>query len=173
MNFVKDLQHSCISIGCLEAGQPIAAVVYDPYRQELFSAIRGKGAFLNEKPIAVTGDDLADTLVLFGTAPYDDASTAWTFQTAHALYEKSLDVRRSGSAALDLCYVACGRAGLFFEAQLSLWDYAAGALIVTEAGGRVTRLDGAPLAFARGKSSLMAGTAKTLSQSKLTGKAGI
>lgn len=167
MNFVKNFHHSCISIGCLMDGQPAAAVVYDPYKKELFHAGRGMGAYLNGEPIHVTEDDLADTLVLFGTSPYNPAATEQTFRMAHRMYNKSLDVRRMGSAALDLCYTACGRAGLYFEMQLSLWDYAAGALILTEAGGVAMKLDGSPLGYAVKKSSILVGSPKTVSQSGL------
>ena len=167
MNFVKHYHHSCISLGCLVDGKPVAGVVYDPYKQELFSAAAGMGAFLNDTPICVTQDDLSDTLVLFGTSPYNTETTDQTFDTVKSIYTRCLDVRRTGSAALDLCYVACGRAGLYFEARLSLWDYAAGALILTEAGGTVTKLDGTPLDFQLGKSSVLAGTDKTIPQSGL------
>ena len=167
MNFVKNFHHSCISIGCLMDGQPVAAVVYDPYKKELFHAGRGMGAFLNEESIHVTEDDLADTLVLFGTSPYHPAATEQTFRMAHRMYSRSLDVRRMGAAALDLCYIACGRAGLFFEMQLSLWDYAAGVLILMEAGGVAMKLDGSPLEYAVKKSSVLVGSPKTIAQSGL------
>ena len=167
MNFVKNLHHSCISIGCFVGGLPVAAVVYDPYMQELFHAVRGGGAFLNDSPISVTDAALADTLVLFGTSPYNTETVDRTFDIIKKIYHKCLDLRRTGSAALDLCYVACGRAGLYFESRLSLWDYAAGALILTEAGGLVMKMDGSPLTFSLEKSSVLAGSHQTIVQSEL------
>lgn len=167
MNFVKNFHHSCISIGCLSEGLPVAAVVYDPYKQELFHAARGMGAFLNEAPISVTDAALADTLVLFGTSPYNTETIDETFENIKKIYHKCLDLRRTGSAALDLCYVACGRAGLYFESRLSLWDYAAGALILMEAGGRVMKMDGSALTFSLEKSSILVGSHQTIAQSGL------
>lgn len=167
MNFVKNYHHSCISIGCFIGGTPAAAVVYDPYKKELFYAAKGMGAFLNGSPIFVTDDPLADTLILFGTSPYNTETADQTFANLQALYHKCLDLRRTGSAALDLCYVACGRAGLYFEARLSLWDYAAGTLILTEAGGIAMKLDGSPLDFSLKKSSILVGSQRCIVQSGL------
>lgn len=166
-NFVKNFHHSCISIGCLTEGYPSAAVVYNPYLNELFYAIRGQGAFLNDTPISVSTEDLTNSLVLFGTSPYNATSSTQTFLTISQIFNKCMDIRRMGSAALDLCYVACGRAGLFFEAQLSLWDYIAGGLILTEAGGTVVKLDGSPLNYSLEKSSILAGSCRTIAQSEL------
>lgn len=167
MNFVKNFHHSCISIGCFLGGRPAAAVVYDPYKRELFHAARGMGAFLNDAPIRVTDAPLADTLVLFGTSPYDMEAAQQTFDNVRRIYTECLDLRRTGSAALDLCYVACARAGLYFESRLSLWDYAAGVLILTEAGGVAMKLDGSPLTFSLEKSSVLVGTRQTIAQSGL------
>jgi len=159
-NFVHHFRHSCTSIACLAEGQPAVGVVFDPYADELFSAERGSGAFLNGRRLAVDPAPLKESLVLFGTSPYDGSAAGRTFDRLRALYGDCQDLRRSGSAALDLCYVAAGRAGAFFEERLSLWDYAAGALLVTEAGGVCTQLSGAPLAFdGAGKSSCAAGSA--------------
>lgn len=157
MNFLKGLHHSCISIAYCERGELLAGAVYNPYADELFTAEKGKGAFLNGKPIHVAETTLADSLVHFGTSPYYDSVTDDTFAVARKVYAASLDVRRKGSAALDLCDVAAGRVGLYFEMSLSLWDYAAGALLVREAGGVVTRMDGSALPFDGGKPSILAG----------------
>lgn len=164
MNFVKDFHHSCISIACLAQGQPVAAVVFDPYADEMFSAALGKGAWLNSRPIRVSNAPLAENLVLFGTSPYCPEASEQTFEAVKQIYPKCLDVRRFGSAALDICYVACGRAGLFFEAQLSLWDFAAGALILTEAGGTLCDLCGNAVSFSVGKSSVVAGPARIIGE---------
>ncbi len=156
MNFVNHLNHSAISVGYTHRGQLQAGVVYNPYVDEMFSAVKGEGAFLNGKPIHVDPAPLSETVICFGSAPYNPELTARTFALAQASYRTGLDVRRQGSAALDLCTVAAGRAGAYFELSLSLWDYAAGSLIVSEAGGTVTKIDGSPVAWDGGKSSVLA-----------------
>ena len=156
MNFVHHLNHSAISVGYTHRGQLQAGVVYNPYVDEMFSAVKGEGAFLNGKPIHVDPAPLSETVICFGSAPYNPELTARTFALAQASYCAGLDVRRQGSAALDLCSVAAGRAGAYFELSLSLWDYTAGSLIVSEAGGTVTKIDGSPVAWDGGKSSVLA-----------------
>ena len=112
--------------------------VYNPFTGEMFSAEKGKGAFLNGKPIRVSDRQLDKALVGFGTAPYNRELHEKTFRAAAVLLEEAVDVRRSGSAAMDLAYVACGRLDAYFELILSPWDLAAGALLVREAGGIFT-----------------------------------
>lgn len=146
-NFINDYHHSCVSVALIVDGAAELGVVYNPYTDEMFTAKRGEGAFCNGRRLAVSGQPLERGLVLFGTSPYHEDLSEATFRTAYALFRKSLDVRRSGSAALDLCAVAAGRVELFFELVLAPWDYAAGALIVQEAGGKVTEVEGAPLAY--------------------------
>lgn len=157
MNFVHGFHHSCLSVAYAERGEICAAAVYDPYMDEMFSAIRGGGAFLNGQAIHAADTPLSESVACFGTAPYRSELTEETFRLARRVYEASLDLRREGSAALDLCSVAAGRAGLYFELSLSLWDYAAGALLVREAGGRLSRADGTPLLFDGQRSSIAAG----------------
>ena len=153
MNFMKGYQRSAISVGLLKEGVPCAGIVYNPYAGEVFCAIRGKGAFLNGNRIRVADEDLSDQLVLFGTSPYNQE-----------LYEKACpDIRRSGSAAIDLCDVACGRAGLYFELLLSPWDYAAGSLILAEAGGKAVTPEGKELTFDR-KNGVVAGSILTVKE---------
>ncbi|MGI6107666.1 MAG: inositol monophosphatase family protein [Lachnospiraceae bacterium] len=159
-NFLYGYNHSCISVGVLSEGEAVLGLVYDPYRDELFSARAGQGALLNGKPIHVSGGTVENGLVLVGTAPYyreelgDD-----TFRMIRAYFNRCVDIRRTGSAALDLCSVACGRAALFCELRLSPWDYAAGALIVREAGGRVMTADLKPLTYDRRISVIATGCA--------------
>ena len=141
-NFLKGLKHSCVSIGVAVDGKRYAGAVYDPYRDELFSAMRGQGAFLNGAPIRVSDLPLEQALTFFGTCSYypelNEASAA-----AYLKYLKlTADLRRTGSSTLDLCYVACGRADLFFELRLCPWDYAAASVIIEEAGGKVTNGEG-------------------------------
>lgn len=144
-NFIKDYHTSAISVGVTLDGEPYIGVVYNPYLDEMFTAKRGEGAYLNNTAIHVSGEPLSNGIVLFGTAPYYEELNQKSFELAYDYFKKSLDVRRSGSAALDLCSVAAGRAEVFFELKLSPWDYAAGALLVTEAGGKVTTFEGSAI----------------------------
>jgi myo-inositol-1(or 4)-monophosphatase len=144
-NYAHGLPIFCASLALEIDGQMEMGVVYDPARRELFTAERGSGAFLNGAPLAVSKvDALIDALLVTGF-PYNIHQTAdevvGLFQ---AFIERAQAVRRLGSAALDLCYVAAGRMDGFWERRLKPWDMAAGALIVREAGGRVTGMDGAP-----------------------------
>lgn len=141
-NFIKDYHTSCISIGLIRNGERYLGVVYNPYLDEMFYALKGEGAYLNSKPIHVSSEDLSNGIVLFGTSPYNTELAKASFDLAYTYFTKALDIRRSGSAAIDLCSVAAGRAELYFEMILSPWDFAAGALILEEAGGVVTTLDG-------------------------------
>ena len=160
-NFMKGYCASCISVGLLKDGQPYMGVVYNPYLDEMFSAEKGRGAFRNESKIHVSDHELKEGIVLFGTAPYNEELSKRSFSLAYEFFERSLDVRRSGSAAIDLCNVACGRAELYFELLLSPWDYAAGALILTEAGGTVMTADGKELTYEK-KCGVVAGNEKAL-----------
>ena len=148
-NFIKDYRFSCVSVALIVDGVAAFGVVYNPYADEMFCARRGQGAFCNGKRIHVSAEPLEDGIVVFGSAPYHEELKEKTFKLAYAYFRKAMDVRRSGSAALDLCTIAAGRAELFFELVLSPWDYAAGGLIVTEAGGLVSDCDGQPLAYDR------------------------
>jgi len=148
-NFVKDYRFSGISVALVIDNVAELGVIYNPYADEMFCAQRGQGAFCNGKRLHVSDEPLENGIVVFGTAPYNDELHEKTFQLAYAYFKRALDIRRSGSAALDLCTIAAGRAELFFELFLSPWDYAAGALIVTEAGGLVSDCDGHPLVYDR------------------------
>ena len=148
-NFIKDFRASCISVALVVDGTAELGAIHNPYLDEMFTATRGQGAFCNGRRLHVSEDPVENGIVVFGTAPYREELAERTFKLAYAYFKKALDVRRSGSAALDLCTVAAGRAALFFELFLSPWDFAAGALIVTEAGGIVTDCDGRPIAYDR------------------------
>ena len=149
-NFIKDYHASAISVGLIKDAKRYMGVVYNPYLDEVYTAVKGKGAFLNGSPIQVSSQPLENGIVIFGTATYYEEYAKATFDMAYDYYCKALDVRRSGSAALDLCNVAAGRAELFFELRLCPWDYAAGSLIVEEAGGVVTTIDGGELPLNEG-----------------------
>ena len=158
-NFIKGCNDSAISIGLLEDGVVILGATYDPYRDELFYAEKGKGAFLNGEPIHVADCGLSDSLVCFGTSPYYEEMIPKTFALAEKLVREAMDLRRSGSAVIDFGRLARGCAGFMFEMRLSPWDYAASSLIITEAGGVISQMDGSPLDF-NNPCSVVAGTPK-------------
>ena len=146
-NFMQDYRCSCISVALCNKNSIIAGVVYNPYTNELFSAEIGKGAYLNGKKITVSERPLSDGLALFGTSPYHPENTDETFALLRKVFDISRDIRRSGSAAYDICMVACGRCEVFFEKSLQPWDIAAGALILKEAGGIATDYNGNEINF--------------------------
>ncbi len=159
-NFIHHYRHSCISIALLKDAKPEIGVVYNPYSGEIFSAQAGQGAWLDNEAIHATAGKLEENLVGFGTSPYYRHIPHYfdgTFAALQKLYPHCQDLRRSGSAALDLCDVACGRTALFFELILSPYDFAAAALIVKEAGGVATQMDGSPLDYANSVSVLAGG----------------
>lgn len=148
-NFIHSLGTSAISVAMLCEGEIILGIIYDPYRDELFSAVKGKGAFCNEKKICVSGRELCDALISFGTTPYKKKEYSEKgFSAAQRVFCNCADIRRSGSAAIDMANVACGRLDGFFECILSPWDYAAGSLIIREAGGKASDFNGNELSFA-------------------------
>lgn len=134
-NFIRGRRCSAVSVALLERRNPILGVVYNPYSDEMFFATLGGGAILNGAPIHVSDTAFSDALVLMGTTPYEDSLADATFRAARTFRLDAADLRRSGSAAVDLCDIACGRGDIFYEMRLSPWDVAASALIITEAGG--------------------------------------
>ena len=144
-NFAHGLPIYCSSLGLEIDGERAVAAIYDPSRDELFTAERGHGSFLNDRPLRVsTTETLLDALLVTGF-PYDMHKQGGDLVALFAAFlARARAVRRLGSAALDLCYVAAGRFDAFWEQHLKPWDVAAGALIVEEAGGRVTGMNGAP-----------------------------
>jgi myo-inositol-1(or 4)-monophosphatase len=153
-NFAHGLPIYCSSLALEFNGVAEIAAVYDPNRRELFTAQRGRGAFLNGQPIHVSSAaTLIDAMLVTGF-PYDVHSRLdEIIGLFRAFVGEARAVRRLGSAAIDLCYVAAGRMDGFWERDLNAWDIAGGALLVTEAGGRVTGLGGEPFA-SRGRSVL-------------------
>ena len=144
-NFAHGLPFFCVSIGVYSTAlkQVVAGVVYNPFLDELFTAVRGGGAFLNDRPIRVSHlDDIGVSLVATGF-PYDKATSENNnVKEFSRIILRIQGIRRMGSAAIDLSYVACGRLDGYWEAKLKSWDMAAGSLIVEEAGGRVTTFSG-------------------------------
>ncbi len=148
-NFVRHLSQSAISVALAKDGVMEYGVVLDPFRNELFSAKRGGGAYLNGKPIRVSDRPLDKGIFGMGTAIYNREFDKKTMSVTAQLFARSCDFRRMGAAALDLCYTAAGRYDAFFEFSLAPWDFAAGSLIVTEAGGSICTMEGNPLPIAR------------------------
>ena len=142
-NFLHGFPQYCVSIGLLHKGQPTQAVVYDTNRNELFTATKGVGAYLNDRRIrASRTDKLEDALVGTGF-PFREVGHLDDYLRMFKNVTKSTSgIRRPGAAALDLAWVACGRIDAFWEIGLSPWDMAAGALLVREAGGLIGDLDG-------------------------------
>ena len=142
-NYLHDFPFFCVSIALQHKGRIITGVVYDPVRKELFSAERGKGARLNGKKIKVSRvRDLKRALVATGFAYDFGKGKNNNISNFIRFLKTSQAVRRAGSAALDLCYVACGRFDGFWEFYLNPWDTAAGSLVLLESGGLATKTDG-------------------------------
>jgi myo-inositol-1(or 4)-monophosphatase len=155
-NFLHGIPHFAVSIGLERNGAIVAGVVYNPANEELFIAERGKGAFLNDKRIRVAARQrLADAVVACGLPHYGRGDLALARNEIAAAQQHFAGLRRYGAATLDLAWVAAGRLDAYWERDLSPWDLAAGSLLVREAGGFVSDLDGGDAIFA--KSQVVAG----------------
>lgn len=154
-NFINGYFPSVVSCGLFKDGKPYLGVVYNPLNDQLFSAELGQGATLNGEPIHVSDKKMIDGLVGFGTSPYYEHLHEKSWKLCAAYLTHCVDMRRSGSAAWDLCQVACGHLTAFYELELALYDFAAGSVIVTEAGGTMANLDNGPINY-EGHSSILA-----------------
>ncbi len=145
-NFLHGLPHFAISIALEEAGELIAGVVYDPLKDEMFTAEKGTGAYLNNRRMRVSSRSRLDDALIATGAPFKGHGDSQVFLgELDAVVNATAGVRRWGSAALDLAYVAAGRYEGFWERDLAPWDTAAGIVLVREAGGHVTQIDGRPV----------------------------
>lgn len=143
VNFAHGIPIFSVSIAYLDQAGPQVGVIYDPIRDELFSAVRGMGALLNQSPISVSDTLTLDESLLATGFPYDIRENPDNNLDHYTdLSLRSMGVRRIGSAALDLAYVAAGRFDAYWEVRISPWDVAAGVLLVQEAGGEVSRAEG-------------------------------
>lgn len=144
VNYAHGVPLCCVSIGLMQADDIILGAVYNPMLNELFFAEKGKGAFLNDRPITVSGKKDFDSAYLVTGFPYQFPEGKDPLKIFSKIVASGIPVRRLGSAALDLCWVACGRFDGFWEYNLQSWDVAAGYLIVEEAGGKITDFAGNP-----------------------------
>ncbi|MBQ4050548.1 MAG: inositol monophosphatase [Oscillospiraceae bacterium] len=144
-NFICGYGHSAISVALALDGEFVIGVVYNPYRDEMYWAEKGEGSFLNGRKLTMVDRPMEKGLVACGTAPYRLDLTDKTFDTMKKVFLNSMDLRRVGSAALDLCFTAANRNVLFFEWVQMPWDYAAASLLITEAGGVFSQMDGSPV----------------------------
>lgn len=147
-NFLHGLPHFAVSIALEEQGELVAAVIYDPIKDEMFTAEKGAGAFLNDRRIRVSGRASLDSALIGTGAPFlGHGDRALFVKEVEAVTAVTAGIRRWGSAALDLAYVAAGRFDGFWERELSPWDVAAGVLLIREAGGHVSTIKGNPFKF--------------------------
>lgn len=150
-NFVHGVPHVAISIGVYEHGEGVLGVVYNPILDEMYHAERGQGAFLNDQTIQVSAQDTLQQALIATGFPYSKvqqgADYQWVMQAMGKMLPHVRDIRRLGSAALDLCYVARGTMDGYYEIALKPWDAAAGIIIAREAGAVITSIDGTPVHF--------------------------
>jgi len=162
-NFIHGFPQYAVSIGLLHKGAPTQAVVYDPNRNELFTASKGRGAFLNERRMRVSRRTHLDDALIGTGFPFRDIGRLEEYvRMFRQLTHKTVGIRRPGAAALDLAYVAAGRLDGFWEIGLSAWDMAAGALLILEAGGLIGDFDGEDRYLENGE--VVAGAPKIFAQ---------
>ncbi len=151
-NYAHNIPQFSISIAYARSGQVLTGVVYDPVRNEMFSAEHTGGAFLNNRPIKTSAAASLQEAIIATGFYYDRGDIMRkTLSSIEKLFEANIHgIRRFGSAALDLCWLACGRFDAYFEYKISIWDFAAGMLIVNEAGGKCSDQYGKPLSLKAG-----------------------
>ncbi len=144
-NYVHGFPHYCVSVAVVQGGRPKMGCIYDPLREECFRAMEGHGAWLNDQPIQTSGTERLERALLAVSFPPQVDRTCEEVDLFLRMLDAGRTVRRTGSAALNLAYIAAGRLDAFWATTLSAWDIAAGVVLVREAGGVVTRLDGGEL----------------------------
>lgn len=141
-NYARGISDCCISVALADSEGPLLGVVYSPAREELYSALRGQGASLNGKSIHVSDRPFANGLLCCAMSTYRKEFAKTCSDIIYDIHMRANDTRRWGSAALELCFLASGVVELYFEMRLQPWDYAAGELVLTEAGGSIASFDG-------------------------------
>ncbi len=149
-NYFRNRRCSMISVGAVEGKEPVLGMIYDPYRDELYHAQKGAGAYCNGEALHVSDMPFEKALIGFGTAPYYEELFDLTGRTFRELLPLAADIRRTGSACMDLCDVASGRSDGHFEWRLQPWDYCAATLLVEEAGGKCGNILGGPVTYDQG-----------------------
>ncbi len=139
-NFVRDMGMSAVSIGLVENGEAVMGAVYNPYSDRMFYAQKGKGAYLNGERIRVSQRPLENSIISIAMSVYKKEYAPMCFRLAERIQMQCEDMRRIGSAAIELCNLAAGKIEMFFEARLYPWDYAAASLFIREAGGYIASL---------------------------------
>lgn len=146
-NFYENLNLSSISVALLKNDEVIISVCFNPYNDEMFYALKDKGAYLNNQRIHVSDKLLKDGIFFTGSSSYYTELKEETILNHSKLFKIANDYRRLGSCVIEMCHVACGRAELFIESRLQVWDYAAVSLIIKEAGGKISTIDGKEISF--------------------------
>lgn len=159
-NYARSNENCCISVALVRGGVPTAGVVYSPWRNELYCAEKGGGAFCNGKPIHVSGRSFEDGILFTAMSTYRKEFARTCSDIIYDLFMDCNDFRRFGSAAVELCLMAAGLAELYFEMRLMPWDYAAAALILVEAGGTLCSFDGKAPSLSRPSLIVAANTAE-------------
>ena len=155
-NFMRDLSMSAVCVALACGGQVQAAFVYQPYLKQMYRAVRGEGAFLNGRPIHAAGRPLAKSIVQMGLAGHlRGQATERAFAIQRRLFDQVENIRSYGVASMEILNIAAGRLDAYLSLELSPWDYAAAGLILQEAGGMITDLEGRPLTLS-GKHSVLA-----------------
>ena len=162
-NFMFGYHHSCVSVGVTLAGRLVMGCVYNPYVDEMYTAVKGQGAHLNGRKLSVADLAVDGSIIAFGCARYNAGNVELLFDVVKELFQRSLSVRCGGSAALDLCRIASGNNGAYLELKLNPYDYAAAALMIEEAGGCIMQMDGSPITLHR-PCSILAGTKKAVAE---------
>ena len=154
-NLILDFHMSAVALGLYEKGEIVFGIVYNPFSNELFHAAKGKGAYLNDRKIQVSDTPkFKDAVISYGSTPYTKEKAKELFPIFYDIFMKCGDFRRTGSAELDLCYVACGREHGYFEFDLKPWDYSAGTVILREAGGVVKNWKGGEPSYLKNENIL-------------------
>lgn len=147
-NLIHDYHYSAISLALLDSGETVMGIVYDTYLDEMYYAQKGNGSYLNGQKIHVSeSKTMKESLISIGTSPYYKCEAEENFEIFMHIFKDCQDIRRGGCASLDMVHVACGRIDGYLENHLKLWDYAAGTLIVREAGGEVLDYGGRNLSM--------------------------
>lgn len=153
-NFSRNIKMSSISVAILDKEEPILGICYNPYLEEMYTAEKNKGAYLNGKKIHVSNKKLNNGIVLCGCSPYYDDLRKKSLEIQNQFALIASDYRRMGSAVIELCNIACGRAEVYFELKLMPWDYAAASLILKEAGGKISTIEGVDIQYCKPTSIL-------------------